>query len=247
PLDVAKLFQHLLADDRRILDRLIRRVDAREIDVHATPLRAVRFGGQAPARRSAMRSKKPDHPCAAPSYTSGGRLPRCSKSILVRPSPRSVRTTTISSYASSPDWSESVNTSRSGSTTSRNSPFQRISRRSGPANIFSRHAPPGLTSIETVDSGTSDSPPPNQSAKRSGSVHSRHTRSRGASKTRVIVVPGSLMQTLVEAVEASLPEATVRLEPVGRVLQRRPLQVRGPELRRPPARDQPRPLEHLQV
>ena len=78
----------------------------------------------------------------------------------------------------------------------------------GSANIVARHEPPGLTSIETVDSGTSASVPPNQSAKRSGSVHSRHTRSRGASKTRVIVMPAQpcRLQALVEAVEASLPE-----------------------------------------
>jgi hypothetical protein len=43
----------------------------------------------------------------------------------------------------------------------------------------------------TVDSGTSDSVPPNQSAKRSGSVHSRHTRSRRASNTRVMAIPYS--------------------------------------------------------
>jgi hypothetical protein len=74
---------------------------------------------------------------------------------------------------------------------SRYSPFQWISRRPGSANIVSRHEPPGLTSIETVDSGTSDSLPPNQSAKASGSAHSLHTPSRGASKIRVIVIPPS--------------------------------------------------------
>src|SRR5207253_1429813 len=103
--------------------------------------------------------------------------------------PRSVRTTHTSSYLSSPGWSEIVNTSRSGSATSRYSPFHWISRWPGLANIVARHAPPGLTSIETVESGTSDSGPPNQSAKRAGSVHSFHTRSRGASNTRLIVIP----------------------------------------------------------
>jgi hypothetical protein len=53
-----------------------------------------------------------------------------------------------------------------------------LPRRSGPANIVAHHAPPGLTSIETVEMGTSDSGPPNQSADGSGSVHSPHTRSR---------------------------------------------------------------------
>src|SRR6266508_2526000 len=101
--------------------------------------------------------------------------------------------------------------------------------------------------------------PPNQSAKRSGSVHSFHTRSRGASKTRVIVIPSLLrgsailrsllgrLQALVEAVEASLPEPTVLLEPVDSFLHRRTPQPRGPKLRRAAARDQPRALEHLQV
>lgn len=69
-------------------------------------------------------------------------------------------------------WSDTVKTSRSGAATSRYSPVQRISRRSGPQNIVARQAPPGRTSIETVESGISHSAPPNQSAKRSGSVHS---------------------------------------------------------------------------
>src|SRR6266508_5239980 len=117
-------------------------------------------------------------------------------------------------------------TSRSGSTTSRYSPFHRISRRPGSANIVARHEPPGLTSIETLASGTSDSVPPNQSAKAAGSVHSLHTRSRDASKTRVIVIPagsgtsGSFLQAFAEAVEASLPEPAVVLEPVDGLLQR---------------------------
>ena len=82
-----------------------------------------------------------------------------------------------------------VKTSRSGAATSWYSPVQRISWRLGPQNIVARQAPPGRTSIETVESGISHSTPPNQSAKRSGSVHSRQTRSRGAAKTRVVVKP----------------------------------------------------------
>ena len=46
------------------------------------------------------------------------------------------------------------------------------------------------TMNETVETGTSASGPPNQSANRSGSVHSLHTRSRGASKTRVNALDG---------------------------------------------------------
>jgi hypothetical protein len=63
-------------------------------------------------------------------------------------------------------------------------------------------------------------------------------------------IPGSpfgRLQTLVEAVEASLPEATVLLEPFGGVLQRRSPQARGPKLRRATARDQAGALEYLEV
>src|SRR6266540_2498021 len=54
-------------------------------------------------------------------------------------------------------------------------------------------------------------------------------------------------QVLIEAVEALLPEAPVALEPVGGVLQRCPVQPRGPRLRRASSRDQPGVLEHLEV
>src|SRR5918995_608802 len=209
-----------------------------------------------------MRSKKDDHPSPARSYCSGDMRPRCSKCISVRPSPRSVRTTLTSSYASSPDWSDIVSTSRSGSTTSRYSPFHWISPRA--ACMVRRQEPPCLTSIETLDSGTSNSVPPNQSAKRSGSVHSFHTRSRDASNTRVIVIPasaaapgvpgsatrGSLLgrsQAGLELVEAALPEGTVTLQPLDRVLERCPLQPRRPKLRRPAPGDQSRALQHLAV
>src|SRR6516165_10349092 len=121
-----------------------------------------------------------------------------------------------------------VKTSRSGAVTSWYSPVHRIMRRSGPQNIVARQAPPGRTSIETVESGTSQSTPPNQSAKLSGSVHSRQTRSRGAAKTRVVVKPpvpyGSasaiVSQPLIHAIEATLPERAVAVEPVRGVLQR---------------------------
>src|SRR5215218_6806258 len=108
---------------------------------------------------------------------------------------------------------------------------------------------PSLTSIKTVDTGTSASPPPNQSAKRSGSVHSFHTRSRGASKTRTMVIPGSAaapeaggsairgpllgrLQARLQAVEAAFPELTVRLQPFDRVLQWGRLEPGGPKLGR---------------
>ena len=114
-----------------------------------------------------------------------------------------------------------------------------MTRRPGSAYIVSRHAPPGRTSIDTVSSGTSDWVPPNQSANRSGSVHSFQTRSRGASKTRVTEIPGSASglgcsatpgiipgaEALVESVEAVLPEAAVAIEPLCSLLQRRSLQA----------------------
>src|SRR5215217_6388634 len=181
--------------------------------------------------------------------------PRCSKRISVLPSPRSMRTTVTSSQRSSPGWLENVKTSRSGAITSWYSPVQRISRRPGPQNIVAHQAPPGRTSIETVESGTSHSTPPNQSAKRSGSVHSRQTRSRGAAKTRVVVKPlvpkgsgsGICSQPLVHAIEASLPELAVGIEPLGRVLQRHRAQARGAQLCRPPPFDQTGALQHTQV
>src|SRR5918999_1965935 len=207
-----------------------------------------------------MRSKKVPHPSPARLYCSADMRPRCSRSISVRPSPRSLRTTITSSYTSSPGWSEIVKTSRSGSMTSWKVPFQLISRRSGPPNIVARSAPPSLTSINTVETGTSASGPPNQSANRSGSVHSFHTRSRGTSKTRVMMSPVSdatsglgrsailaLSQALLEPVEAVFPERTILLEPLDGVLEGRRAQPRGAKLRRAAPRYGPRLLEHLKV
>src|SRR4051812_8778261 len=115
--------------------------------------------------------------------------------------------------------------------------------------MVARQWPPSTTSIETVSSGISASSPPYQSAKRSGSVHSLHTRSRGASKTRVIEKPGASAigasaHARVEPVEAGLPEAPVAPEPVDGLLERRRLEARGTQLGRAPARDQARALEH---
>src|SRR5437870_625500 len=59
--------------------------------------------------------------------------------------------------------------------------------------------------------------------------------------------PVRCLQALVEAIEALLPERTVLLEPLGRLAERGSVQTRGPQLRRAPARDQPCPLEHLEV
>jgi uncharacterized protein YndB with AHSA1/START domain len=53
--------------------------------------------GQPAARRSTIRSKKVPQPSFARSYTAAGKRPLCRKSISVRPSPRSLRTTVMSS------------------------------------------------------------------------------------------------------------------------------------------------------
>src|SRR5918999_1369516 len=193
-----------------------------------------------------MRSKKVPHPSPARLYCSADMRPRCSRSISVRPSPRSLRTTITSSYTSSPGWSEIVKTSRSGSMTSWKVPFQLISRRSGPPNIVARGVPPSLTSINTVETGTSASGPPNQSANRSGSVHSFHTRSRGTSKTRVMMSPVSdATSGLGRSAILALSQAL--LEPVDGVLEGRRAQPRGAKLRRAAPRYEPRLLEHLKV
>ena len=65
--------------------------------VESTAAMTEQADSQAPTRRSATRSKKEDQPWPARSYCSADMRPRCSKSISVRPSPRSVRTTVISS------------------------------------------------------------------------------------------------------------------------------------------------------
>ena len=123
--------------------------------------------------------------------TPPAQCPRCSKSISVRPSPRSVRTTVTSSYASSPGWSVIVKTSRSGADDLAVLALPVDLARSGPPNIVACHDAARPDVHRDRVSGISHSAPPNQSAKGSGSVHSRHTRSRGASKTRLIVIPGA--------------------------------------------------------
>src|SRR5262249_58963158 len=113
------------------------------------------------------------------------------------------------------------------------------------ATIVSRHAPPGCTSIATLSSGTSEVGPPNQSAKRSGSVHSCQTRSRGASKTRVISMTGSATaQPPVELVETVLPQ---RLEPVRRLFERTVSQSRRAQLCIAKPDDEPCLLEDAEM
>src|SRR5205823_9699837 len=101
-------------------------------------------------------------------------------------------------------------------------------------------------------------------------VCASNTRSRGASKVRVITISRSdgvvtvsslplppialllpssleLVQVLVQPVVALLPEAAVRRGPLGDLPQRARLEPRRPPLPLPSSRDQPGPLEHLQV
>src|SRR5437868_6386123 len=60
-----------------------------------------------------------------------------------------------------------------------------------------------------------------------------------------IILSGS--EARVQAVEASLPEAAVGLEPLGGVLQRPTAQPRWAKLRGSPALDQTGALEHPQM
>src|SRR5215469_4302595 len=183
------------------------------------------------ARRVAMWSNSADQFARVRSYCIAVRQPCCWKSISVLPSPSSLRTIVTRSALSAPGRARMVKASRSGSLISTYLPSQRVSARSGPqARVVAVHAPPGTRSSETEASGTSTPDPPNQSAKRSGSVHSFHTSSRGAPNTRLIAMPPSAVRSSaswsatfasllraeprIEAVEARIPEAAVLDEPV---------------------------------
>src|SRR6266508_4128900 len=102
-------------------------------------------------------------------------------------------------------------------------------------------------------------------------VCASNTRSRGASKIRVMTISRSdgvvtvslllplppialllsstleLLQVLVQPVVALLPEPAVRGGPLRHVPERTGLEPGGPPLPLPAPRDQPRPLQHLQV
>src|ERR1700733_523309 len=52
---------------------------------------------------------------------------------------------------------------------------------------------------------------------------------------------------LIQAVEAGLPKAAIRLQPIGDVLQGRTIEPTGSPLRRPSAGDQSGTLQHLEV
>src|SRR3954467_14141669 len=104
--------------------------------------------------------------------------------------------------------------------------------------MVARQVPPARTSIDTVSSGISASLPPYQSAKRSGSVHSRHTRSRGASKVLVIVSPSPsaiAVQSPIHAIDPPPQEPRAPAEPLRRVPERFAVEARGPQLLAAPA------------
>src|SRR6266511_3907457 len=155
--------------------------------------------------------------------------------------------------------SRSRQTSRSGSTTSRNVPPDGYSVPSSSETIVYANVPPGRTSIVIVERGVVMSRGPNQRATCSGSVQACQTSSRGASKTRVIVNSWSTdgvsaialllhrSEMPVEPVEAAFEELPVPRQPVGCVLEGTSAQPRRPPPRRAGARDQPGAFEHLQV
>src|SRR3954453_22721231 len=132
------------------------------------------------------------------------------------------------------------------------SPSQWITWSRGP-RITAVHLPPSRTSIVISSSAILYSGPPYQSAKRSGSVHSRQTSSRGASKVQFMSMSGlgasviATAQSALHSLEAALPEAAVALDPIGGVLERLGLEVGGAELRGLTSRDQPGTLQHLEV
>src|SRR5829696_439087 len=101
---------------------------------------------------------------------------------------------------------------------------------------------------------------PHHSFKRCGSVKAFHTKSRGASKTRLMTnscrlfpsatsfLPGlNFLQISVEPIEALFPKPAVVLDPVRRVFQRARLQPRRAPLRFAAARNQAGALQYLQV
>src|SRR5437867_3692922 len=160
-----------------------------------------------------------------------------------------------------------VHTMRSGRTISRNSPWNPSSSPSGPRCTI-RHLPPGRKSISQL--ANSYFLGPHQFDMCSHELCASNTRSRGASKTRVMTISRSdgvvtvsllplppialllsssleLVQVLVETVVALLPEFPVPLRPLGDLLEGLRLEPRGPPLPIPAPGDEPGSLQHLEV
>ena len=126
-----------------------------------------------PVSRSSMRSKNGHHPEPARPYSSARISLSCSNRISVRPVARSTSRTTIRLVTVGPAR-QSPEHQPLGLHHLAIDAFPGISRRAKPAASRQSQAPPGLTSIETVDSGTSPSAAPNQSAN-ARLRQSRHT------------------------------------------------------------------------
>src|SRR6516162_3023943 len=119
--------------------------------------------------------------------------------------------------------------------------------------------PPTRGSMLTELRGISKPAGPNHRASWSGSVQAWNTSSRGASKTRVIVISRSsactavdsaivrsflkVVQVLVQPVEPALPDLPARLHPRRGLAEALGPQPARPRLRRAVARDQPGALE----
>src|SRR5687767_8312270 len=101
---------------------------------------------------------------------------------------------------------------------------------------------------------------PYQAATSSGSVQALNTRSRGASKIRVIRTPSPAATSIesltllsfpaqmrVQSVHPGFPGPLARLHPFHRLFERLSLHPAGPPLGLAPADDKPRALEDLQV
>src|SRR5258708_15962091 len=110
---------------------------------------------------------------------------------------------------------------------------------------------------------------PHQRTRCSGSVQALKTKSRGASKTRVmtssrfsasVAIAAALFlvsiflllrlqfaQVLVEAIQTLFPEAPIVFDPFGRILQRSCSELTRPPLRFAPPRDQPGAFQHLEM
>src|SRR2546421_9045320 len=161
-----------------------------------------------------------------------------------------------------------VHTMRSGRTISRNSPRNAGISPSGPRCTI-RHRPPGRKSISQL--AKSYFLGPHQFDMCSQEPWASKTRSRGASNTRVITISRSdgvvsvvlwlpvaaislllsssldPLQVLVQSVVALLPEAAVPLGPLGHLFERSRFEPSRAPLALPAPRDQPCPLQHLQV
>src|ERR671923_2247641 len=114
--------------------------------------------------------------------------------------------------------------------------------------------------MRILSRGVSKCAGPYHAATASGSVQALNTRSRGASKMRVIRTSWSavtgveslisssfLAQVRIEPIHAGFPGPLARLHPRQRVVERLGLQPARAPLRVAAADDQPRTLEHLEM